>query len=381
MARQFHLSRTCTSWFLIAAAVLAAGAVAASATASQRHSATPTWLAKIDAAYRAGIAPVTKWSGPKTSVRAGSVTGKKSFVVVPCAMAAAGCAVQAQGFVEATHKLGWKTTLIDGKGDPSTQNNAINQAITLHASGVFEVSIDPHIISGSVKAANQAGIKVIAGATGTGAIDGIAHEVSLYGYQEGVLMGDAMVSLTRGKLRVAIFNDSEFQTVSQRVAGTMSVLKKCPTCKVVVNQDIPVTSLGQPLQSRVQSVLQAHPDINVIWAPYDGAATDMITAVKQAGASSKVWLGSFNGLPQNINFIRTGNVQRVDIGEALTWEGWAGVDNFLRIFAGKKPVASDGVPHQILVKSSLPAPGAATQNWNSSFNFKKKYLQLWGLSR
>jgi ribose transport system substrate-binding protein len=369
------------SLLLVGALSISVFVVASSAGATKTRTATPPWLAKIDAAYQNGIAPITTWSGPKTSVAASSVKGPKSFVVIPCSVAATGCAVQADGFVEAAHKLGWKTTLIDGKGDPNVQNSAVQQAITLHADGIFEVSIDPHILSASIKAANKAGIPVIAGATGTGPTLGLAHEVSLYGPQEGTLMGDAIVALTKGNAHVAIFNDSEFQTVNQRVTATLNVLKQCPTCKVVVNQDIPVTSLGQALIARVQSVLQAHPDINVIWSGYDAAAANMVTAVQQSGDANKVWVGSFNGLPQNIDFIRKGIVEKADIGEALTWEGWAAADDFLRIFAGQKPVASDGVPHQILVKSSLPAPGAATQNWNSDFNFKAKYLQLWGLTK
>jgi ribose transport system substrate-binding protein len=356
--------------------VLMAVALLAVATPT-RSETSPGWLAAIKADYSKGVSPITKWPGPATSYPAAPLIGKKSFVVIPCSVAATGCAVQAQGFMEAASILRWKTKQIDGKGDPTAQNNAIREAIALHVDGVYEVSIDPHIIAGSIAAAKAARIPVIAGATGTGAVGGLVHEVSLYGEQEGVLLGVAIVARTNGQAHVAIFNDSEFGTVVQRVQGTQQVLAKCPTCKVVVNQDIPVTSLGQPLIARVRSVLQAHPDINVIWAPYDAAASDMVTAVHEAGMAGKVWVGSFNGLPQNLDFIRNGNVQEVDIGEALTWEGWAGVDAFIRLFTGHNPDVNDGVPHQILVKENLPPAG--TTNWNSDFDFKTKYKQLWGL--
>lgn len=322
-----------------------------------------------------GRQEITEWPGPESSVKPDSES--RSFVVVPCAMAAEGCKRQAEGFIAAAEELGWSTKLIDPAGDPSKQNNAIARALTLKADGVYIVSIDPKIVAGTLKRVRAAGIPVVAAATGGPgpSEDGINHEVSLHGEKEGELLAAQIVDETDGKAKVAMFTGNEFQTVVQRVAGTKRIFEKCPDCEIVEEIDIPVTAIGTTLVSRVKSTLQANPQIDVVWAPYDAAASDMVQAVQQAGLGDKVWIGSFNGNLQNLEFVRSGQVQRVAIGEALEWVGWAAADNFIRIFAGKEPVEDDGVPAKILVKENLPQAGQA---WTGDFDFRAKYRELWG---
>lgn len=362
--------------------VLSGGVLAAcggddeeSAAGGGGEGAQASGLEEVRAMAEKGRQDITEWPGPESSVKP---DGKqRSFVVVPCAMAAEGCKRQAEGFIEAAQELGWSTKLIDPAGDPNKQNSAIGQAITLKADGVYIVSIDPKIVSGTLKRVRAAGIPVVAAATGgpEPSEDGINHEVSLHGDIEGELLAAQIVDETDGKAKVAMFTGNEFQTVVQRVQGTKRIFEQCPDCEIVEEIDIPVTAIGTTLVSRVKSVLQANPQIDVIWAPYDGAATDMVQAVQQAGLADKVWIGSFNGNLQNLEFIRNGEVQRVAIGEALEWVGWAAADNFLRIFAGEDPVEDDGVPAKILVKENLPEAGQA---WTGDFDFRAKYREFWG---
>jgi ribose transport system substrate-binding protein len=367
-------------FMLLALLVLACGLVSAcgdddESTGSGGTSTTAAGgLDKVRQMAEQGRADITEWPGPDASVKPEG--GKKSFVVVPCAMAAEGCKRQAEGFVEAAKELGWTTKLIDPAGDPQKQNSAMAQAITLKADGVYIVSIDPKLVSGTLKRLKDADIPVIAAATGTGPTsDGIVHEVDLHGAREGELLAAQVVDETDGKAKVALFTGNEFQTVVQRIEGTKRVFKDCPDCEIVEETDIPVTSIGTSLVSRVKSTLQANPEINVVYAPYDAAANDMVQAIQQAGLSDKVWVASFNGNVQNLDYIRKGQVQRVDIGEALEWVGWAAADNFARVFAGDEPTKDDGVPAKILVKDNLPAAGKA---WTGDFDFRAKYRELWG---
>jgi ribose transport system substrate-binding protein len=245
----------------------------------------------------------------------------------------------------------------------------------LGVDGVYMVSVDPDIVWGSLQDATKAGLIMMAGATGTD--KGLVHEVSLHGDVEGEMVAAQVVDMTDGDAQIALFTGNEFKTCVNRVTGIKRVLEKCPTCKIVVEIDIPVTSIGQELVSRVESTLQANPDVNVVIAPYDGAANDMVQAIQQAGLQDKVWVASFNGNARNLDFIRNDEVQAVDIGEALAWEGWAGVDNFLRIFNGMGPVDDDGVPARIMVKGNLPPPGHA---WEGDCDFRAKYKKIWGLT-
>lgn len=317
-----------------------------------------------------GKQEISEWPGPEDSPQTDG--SSLSVVVVPCSMAVEGCKRQAEGFIEAADALGWETTLIDPKGDPGLDNAAIDQAITQQADAIFMVSIDPEIVSGALERAEAAGIDVVAAATDS--LEGLDHEVSLHGDEEGRRLAAQIAVETGGDATIAMFTANEFKTVVKRVEGSKEVFDQCDDCEIAVERDISVTAGGSQLVSLVQSTLQANPDVNVLWAPYDAAATDMVQAVRQAGRND-VFVASFNGNLQNLDLIRAGDVQRIVIGEALEWDGWAGADAILRLHLGAPMVEDDGVPSRILVKDNLPAEGTA---WEGDFDFRAKYLEMWG---
>lgn len=318
-----------------------------------------------------GQQEITVWPGPDDSPAA---TGEPlSVVVVPCGMATEGCKRQAEGFIEAADRLGWETTLVDPKGDPALDNAAVDQAITQQADAIFLVSIDPEIVAGSLERAREAGIAIVASATDN--TEGLDHEVSLHGDREGELLAAQIVVATGGNAKVAMFTGNEFKTVVKRVEGSKRIFDECENCEIVVEQDISQTAGGADLVSLVQSTLQANPDVNVVWAPYDAAATDMVQAVQQSGRDD-VFVASFNGNLQNLDFIRSGTVQEVVVGEALEWVGWAGADAVLRLALGAPMVEDDGVPARILTADNLPAEGEA---WAGDYDFRSEYLGMWGV--
>ncbi|GAA1683160.1 hypothetical protein GCM10009807_28740 [Microbacterium lacus] len=318
-----------------------------------------------------GRQEISTWPGPTDSpVTDGTAL---SVVVVPCGMATEGCKRQAEGFIEAADALGWETTLVDPKGDPSLDNAAIDQAITQDADAVFLVSIDPDIVAGALERARDAGIFVVASATDN--TTGLDHEVSLHGDEEGRMLAAQIVVETGGDAKVAMFTGNEFKTVVKRVEGSKEVFADCSGCEIVAEQDISQTAGGADLVSLVQSTIQANPDVNVLWAPYDAAATDMVQAVQQSGRDD-VMVASFNGNLQNLEFIRAGAPQKIVVGEALEWVGWAGADAVLRLSQGAPMVEDDGVPARILTADNLPEKGTA---WTGDFDFRSEYSRMWGI--
>jgi ribose transport system substrate-binding protein len=330
-----------------------------------------------EAAVKKATADITAWTGPESSP---PMVKGKSFVVVPCSLAAEGCARQAEGFIDAAETVGWTTKMIDPQGDINKTNAAIEQAITLGADGIFLVSVDPKTVSGTLAEARKDGILVIdAGAGGPQSKPsptGLNHEVSLHGPEEGEMVANFIIADSDGKANIALINDSEFATVVERVETTKKVIEGCSGCTISQEIDIPVTSVGTTLGSRVKSLLQANPEIDYVWSPYDSAANDIVQAIVEAGEQDSVGVTSFNGNSQNLEYIREGQAQRADVGEALEWAGWAGADDFNRIFHNQEPPANDGVPAKLFIKSNLPAPGEA---FEGDFDFRKKYEEIWGI--
>jgi ribose transport system substrate-binding protein len=326
-------------------------------------------------ATEAAMKDITSWPGPESSP---PIAPDKSIVVIPCTMAAEGCKRQAEGFLEGAKAVGWQTKLIDPGGDPTKENAAIEQAITLHADGIFLVSVDPKSVSGPLAEARKAGIAVIASGTGgpqsQPSPTGLNHEVSLHGPEQGEVLGNYIVSDSGGKANVGIFTTSESATVQERVEGTKKVLDGCTECNVVEETNAPVTSLGTELTSRAKALVQAHPEIEYIWVGFDAAATNVVEAVTEAGLADKVKVVAFNGNAQNLEFIRNGQSESADVGEGCEWAGWAGVDDMNRVFNESEIPADDGVPSKLLTKENLPPKG---QTFEGEFDFREKYEELW----
>lgn len=353
------------------------GETAESAETGETGGSENSGVAAAEAAVKKVTSVQTKWTGPETSP---PIVKGKSFVVIPCSLAAEGCARQAEGFIEGAEAVGWQTKEIDPQGDINKTNAAIEQAITLGVDGIFLVSVDPKTISGTLAEARKAGIEVIdAGAGGPQSKPsptGLTHEVSLHGPEEGEMVANFIIADSKGKANVALINDSEFATVIERVETTKKVLESCGGCTLSQEIDIPVTAVGTTLGARIKSLLQANPDIDYVWAPYDSAANDIVQAIIEEGKQEQIGVTSFNGNSQNLEYIREGQAQRADVGEPLEWAGWAGVDDFNRVFQGQPLPKDDGVQPKLFTKSNLPEPGEA---FEGDYDFRKKYEELWGL--
>lgn len=327
------------------------------------------------AAVQKASADITTWSGPES---APPIAKGKSFVVVPCSMAAEGCKRQADGFIEAAKVVGWQTKLIDPEGDPTKMNAAIEEAISLHVAGIYLVSVEPKTVSGPLAEARKDGIVVID--SGAGGPDskpsptGLNHEVSLHGPEQGEMIGNFIIADANGQANVAIVNTAEAATVVERVNATKKVLDGCSGCKVVTEVNAPITSLGTELTARVKGMLQAHPEINYVWAGFDSAAANIVQAAMELGLQEKVAVVSFNGDAQNLEYIRKGQALRADIGEGAEWAGWAAADDFNRFFNHVAAPANDGVPSKLLTKENLPSKG---HTFEGEYDFRKKYEQLW----
>ena len=81
----------------------------------------------------------------------------------------------------------------------------------------------------------------------------------------------------------------------------MDVIKKCLGCKVSDIVKMTASQVGSVGQM-VVGYLQAHPDVDWVYAPYDPAAAVMVNAIVQAGLQDKVKLVSIVGSAQNIEY-------------------------------------------------------------------------------
>lgn len=339
-----------------------------------------TFQTKLNAAKKS----TSKWQGPTTPV-----TPPKHFrlAIVTCLSALHGCVSPAEGAVHAAKALGWQTSIYDGKGDPTIQSKRIEQALTDKANAIITVAVDGDAVKGALAHAKSAGVPVISTSNATAPGEqGYMFDTSPDLEATGRAIADWMIVDSKGKAVVTPYLDKEFQSNISTEDGLQAELKLCTTCKVNSTQNFVSTDVGNGLGPQTVAYLRKHPDVDYVHASFDPAAADQVPAILQAGLGSHIKLSSILGDSQNLSFITKGQVQASDGAWDNEYEGWATVDQIIRLVS-KKPLFvannvparfkyGENIPYVLLTKDNLPA---GDKDWHASFDYIAKFKKLWGL--
>jgi ribose transport system substrate-binding protein len=282
------------------------------------------------------------------------------------------------GIKQAASLLGAKVTVFDAAGKVPDMNRGMSQAVAAGADAILMPGIDPALTSEPLDKARAKGIPVV-DAYGTSLdtkkLPGNFAHVSILFRDGGKLQADYLIAHSKGKpVNAVIFNDSEFASEIQRAQGMQQELKRlCPKCKFQV-KDVQLAKVQTDLKTLTQNLLRKDPSINYLLADYDYQAQFIVPGVLASGAADKVFVISADAAAPNLDLVRKGQ-QLVDIGEPLTWSGWALVDEVVRAM-NKKPAIDEKIPQRVLDKSNLPPTNDEAQMFGDQYI--AGYKQLWG---
>jgi ribose transport system substrate-binding protein len=342
-------------------------------------------LATFQSKLAAAEAPVTKWGGPSTPV-----TPPKSFKVagVTCYSILHGCDSPILGAQDAAKALGWSFTIYDGKDDPSVQSADIEQAVASGANAIITSAVNGATVKSALALAKSKGVIVVSTSNGSApGQQGFMLDTSPNLTQLGAGIADWAIVTSGGKGPFVPFLDPEFQSNIATEDGMQTELKLCTSCKVEPTQKFVATDVGTTLPGNTVAYFHANPSVKFFYGSYDPAMVGQVTALKQAGLSD-IQGCSILGDAQNIQFIRTGEIQTCDGAWDNEYEGYATIDQIIRL-ATHKPLAvstdvpaafkyGENIPYTVLVKSNIPAAG---QDWHASYDYISCYKKLWGLEK
>ena len=205
-------------------------------------------------------------------------------------------------------KLGYTATVAAHKGDTNVESNLIDTAITNKSVAII---LDPANADGSVgavKKAVAAGIPVFLvnaeinqeGLAKAQLVSNNAQGAALGAQQWVEAVGD------KGKY-VELFGNPADNNAATRSNGYETVLTQYPdlvkAAKEVADWD---RTKGH---DKMQSMLQANPDIIAVISGNDEMALGAIAALKEAGKLANVKVGGFDGSPDAVAAIKAGEMQ------------------------------------------------------------------------
>lgn len=342
------------------------------------------YLAQVKAAVESAKSTTpAEYSGPTD--KAGAPPENIKVAVIPSDGTLSGCTAPCYGVMDAVENIDtWEAQYFDGGGDASSQNAAILSAISWGADIIYCSSVDPRNVQQGIEAAQSEDILICCGSNGImdpnpvlelddGQLN-FAFDVAPNYREIGLAIGNWIVADCDNEGGVLVFGDNEFPSVDALQVGLLEALDASNVEYDEVHY-FSGSEIGDTLNRQMVSYLTEHPEVKYVFSPFDPAAASMVEGLNQAGMSD-IKLVSVLGISQNIEFIRSGDVQVADGAYDNTYMGWAVVDQCIRQLNGKELTSPMGenLPYCVIDATNLPAEG---ESFTADYDYKAQFLSLW----
>jgi ribose transport system substrate-binding protein len=210
-------------------------------------------------------------------------------------------------------ELGYEVTIHDGKSDASQQISAIENFITQKMDVIVISPIDDQALIPVVKKAKEAGIIVIGANQKVEGEDAfITAPEYEYGQAIGKVAGQWIKDKLNGEAEVAILDFPELKPIIDRANGIKdAILSISPNAKVVANQSANTPEKGM---RAMETILQAHPNVQVVVGVNDAGALGAYEAVMAAKKNSdKYFIGGLDAAKEALNKIAEKGIYRATI--------------------------------------------------------------------
>lgn len=204
-------------------------------------------------------------------------------------------------------ELGYEAAVSAHRGDTNVESNLVDAAIT---NGAAAIILDPANADGSVgvvRKATEAGIPVFL----------VNAEINESGIAIGQLVSNNAQGAALGAVAwqgivgdeakyVEFFGNPADNNAATRSNGYETVLSQYPGLEKVAEE---VANWDRTEgYNKMQSIIQANPEIDAVISGNDEMALGAIAALKEAGMLDDVIVGGFDGSPDAVDAIRAGEM-------------------------------------------------------------------------
>lgn len=211
-------------------------------------------------------------------------------------------------------ELGVELHIHDARQDAASQADAIENWIAMELDAIIISPFDTTALYDVTMRAHEAGIVLINGNQEyEGHFDAFVT-IPEYGYGRmlGVQAGRWIRDEMDGEAEIAILSQPAIGTIVYRVEGIISgILEYAPNAQVVSEQDALTPAEGM---AAAETILLAHPNVEVIVAFNDSGALGAYEAVMAAGrGSDRFFIGGVDAVPDAVERIKEGGIYRATV--------------------------------------------------------------------
>src|SRR5262249_11633185 len=104
--------------------------------------------------------------------------------------------------------------------------------------------------------------------------------------QMGRYVSDYVTRTMGGKAKIALLTVPDFPESQARRDGFVDEIRKVPGIEIVADHRVQHTDASA---NTLQTIIQGHPDLQLVWAAVEGGLTGAITAKQATGANVKLF--------------------------------------------------------------------------------------------
>lgn len=256
----------------------------------------------------------------------------------------------AETMKEVAVKAGYEVIVVSGDNNPDKQQNQVKNFLVQKVAAIVLTPCDSRAVGTAIQEANQAGIPVFTAdiaciAEGAKVVTHVATD----NYRGGRQAAIAMIEALGGKGKVAIVDFPQVESVMLRTKGFREELeeqRRTTGIEIEIVAVLPGNGAKDKSYKATQDLLQAHPDLNGIFAINDPSALGCCAAIENANRSGEITIVGFDGQIDGKQAIRDGKIYAdpIQFPERI---GTETVNAILKYLDGEE------VPPSILIPTEL----------------------------
>jgi len=212
---------------------------------------------------------------------------------------------------EEAERNGMEVILTSCEFDIARQQNQISDFIVQRVDAMVLAPCDSKAVGTSIAEANKAGIPVFTvdiAALAEG-VDVVTH-IATDNYSGGRLAAEAVLEAIGRSGQVAIIDHPEVESVILRTRGFLEVINEAnaENARLEVVAQLPASGVQDRAFRVAEDILQAHADLDAIFAINDQTALGAVAALEKSGRSGQVKVIGFDGTLEGKQAIRDGKV-------------------------------------------------------------------------
>jgi ribose transport system substrate-binding protein len=250
-------------------------------------------------------------------------------------------------------ELGIEVVTVDAKGDSATQVSQVQDLLAQDIDAFIYIPAGAAAATVPARLAKQEGIPVVnvdRNAEGEPGDTFIATDNATSAYE----VCSHIIGLADGEGKMLIVHGQKGTTPEvERSKGCQQAIDENPGVEVVGEQWSEQWSQAEGLNI-TQNMLQANPDVSIIFAQADALALGAVQAIKVSGAEQRIYLGGFDGDTTALPVLAEGGFDATAT-QQVRGIGRLAVDSAIQLAAGEE------VPAEQLLPGFLTTPENAQE--------------------